>query len=137
MTMHYQQKMASEPRALCGQPLRDDDKTTDTVSPRVMVTCQACIALSAGGVKLDAEKPMFDLVPPRALARMVDVLTYGAKKYAPDNWRKVPDRRRRYFAAAMRHLWAWWRGESVDAESGLPHLAHAACCVFFLLDEDP
>jgi hypothetical protein len=39
----------------------------------------------------------------------------------------------RPFSAAMRHLWAWWKGEQADPETGLPHLAHAACCLMFLM----
>jgi hypothetical protein len=49
------------------------------------------------------------------------------------NWRKV-DKRSRYYRAALAHLFAWWRGETNDQESGLPHLAHAACCVLFLVE---
>jgi len=61
------------------------------------------------------------------------VLAYGARKYAPHNWAKVPNARQRYYDAAMRHLHAWWEGESCDPESGHPHLAHASCCCLFLL----
>lgn len=39
----------------------------------------------------------------------------------------------RPFGALMRHMWAWWRGESDDPETGYSHLAHAACCIAFLL----
>lgn len=73
------------------------------------------------------------LLPWRALGVVVDVLEHGARKYAPDAWWGVPDARRRYYDAAQRHLCAWWLGEADDADSGLPHLAHAACCVLFLL----
>lgn len=89
-----------------------------------------------GGVKFDGEKTRYDLVPPLALDAIARVLTIGARKYAPDNWRHVEGRRWRYFAAAMRHAWAWHRGEATDPETGESHLAHAACCVLFLLDED-
>ncbi len=82
--------------------------------------------------KHDAEKPRWDLLPLEGVADVVDVLTFGARKYAPDNWRTVPEWRRRYYAAAMRHLVAWQRGERTDTESGLPHLAHAMCCLLFL-----
>ncbi len=85
------------------------------------------------GVKGDAEKPRWDLLPMDAVASIVDVLGYGAKLYAPDNWRLVPEARRRYYAAALRHLVAWWLGEKRDPESTHPHLAHAACCLLFLL----
>jgi hypothetical protein len=33
----------------------------------------------------------------------------------------------------MRHMWAWWRGEEKDPETGMSHLWHAACCVMFLI----
>lgn len=88
------------------------------------------------GQKLDDGKPRWDLLPPKALHEVVLVLTFGANKYSPDNWRQVPGWRWRYFRAALGHLWSWWRGEERDLESGLPHLAHAACCVLFLLDLD-
>ena len=88
------------------------------------------------GRKDDDGKPRWDLLPFRATAYVVDVLTYGAEKYAPENWRKVDGWRWRYFAAALRHLVAWWRGQKTDPKSGLPHLAHAACCVLFLLELD-
>lgn len=87
------------------------------------------------GRKDDQGKPRYDLIPPEALHQVVLVLTSGANRYGDDNWRHVTGLRRRYFAAAMRHLWAWWRGEDTDPDSGLSHLAHAACCVLFLLED--
>jgi hypothetical protein len=33
----------------------------------------------------------------------------------------------------MRHVTDWWDGEKNDKGSGLPHLAHAACDILFLL----
>lgn len=87
------------------------------------------------GRKNDAGKPRWDLIPYDALGSVVDVLTYGASKYGAWNWTRVPESRDRYFAAAMRHLVAWRSGEANDPESGLPHLAHAACCVLFLIHE--
>jgi hypothetical protein len=86
------------------------------------------------GRKDDAEKLRYDLVPPNAFEEVVRVLSYGAKKYADDNWKLVPDAEKRYTAAAMRHMEACRKGERLDSESGLPHLAHAACCLFFLLE---
>ena len=84
--------------------------------------------------KHDGEKARWDLLPLTAVSQVVEVLTFGARKYAPDNWRTVPEWRRRYYAAALRHMVSWWRGERVDSESGLPHLAHAACCLLFIAD---
>ncbi len=50
-----------------------------------------------------------------------------------NNWQKVPDARRRYYDAAMRHIDSWFGGEVKDSETGLPHLAHAVCCLLFLI----
>jgi len=86
------------------------------------------------GRKDDNGKTRYDLLPPLALDDIAQVLTFGAQKYAPENWRKVEDPAARYFAAAQRHLWASKRGELYDAESGVSHLAHAACCIMFLLE---
>lgn len=86
------------------------------------------------GTKHDQDKPQYGLLPHQALHELVEVLTFGAKKYSPDNWRKVPELERRYFDAAQRHLWAWKSGESLDLESNKSHLAHALCCIMFLLE---
>lgn len=88
------------------------------------------------GRKNDAGKRPWDLVPFGAMGVVVDVLAFGAALYGPHNWRHVADPERRYFSAAMRHLVAWQEGERLDPESGLPHLAHAACCVLFLLSTE-
>jgi hypothetical protein len=36
-------------------------------------------------------------------------------------------------SAGYRHLTAWSMGENTDPETGLSHLAHAACNMLFLL----
>jgi hypothetical protein len=83
------------------------------------------------GVKLDAGKPRTDLLPGDALLDVARVLEFGAKKYAARNWEMGMDWGR-LLGAAFRHLWAWSLGEATDPESGLPHLAHASCCVLML-----
>jgi len=86
------------------------------------------------GVKFDADKPRWGLLPWRQVQDVVKVLTLGAKKYpSADNWQKVPDAENRYFDALMRHVYAWVKGEKMDPESGLPHLAHAVCNVLFIM----
>jgi hypothetical protein len=89
-----------------------------------------------GGRKFDGDKLQYGLVPPLALRETVKVLTFGAQKYEPDNWRRVPDGHRRYFDAAQRHIWAYKEGEIIDPESGVNHMAHAICCLMFMLDLD-
>ena len=88
------------------------------------------------GRKDDAEKVRFDLLPLGALEEIAKVLSFGSRKYDDDNWRKVPNLRRRYFGAALRHVTAWRLGEITDPETGLHHLAHAACNLLFVLSEE-
>ena len=83
------------------------------------------------GKKFDQDKIRMELLSPEALEGTAQVLTFGAKKYADRNWEKGV-KYSRVFGAVMRHLWAWWKGESLDPETGLSHLHHAACCIMFL-----
>ena len=79
------------------------------------------------------EKTRFDLIPWQAVGDIADVLGYGARKYSSNNWCRVTEWRR-YFAAHCIHLFAWWRGEDNDSETGYYHLAHAGCCLLFLME---
>jgi hypothetical protein len=88
--------------------------------------------MATEAVKHDGGKPNFDLLPPESLAQVQAVLEFGARKYAPHNWRKGMGWRR-LLGACFRHLFAWACGEDKDPESGQSHLAHAACCILFLL----
>lgn len=83
--------------------------------------------------KADAGKLQYGLIPPAVLAEEAAVMTFGAQKYAPGNWRKCDDLGR-YVNAALRHFEAWRGGEQLDPETGLHHLAHARCCLAFLME---
>ena len=85
------------------------------------------------GRKHDSNKPRYSLLPTGTVNQVIQVLEYGAVKYEPENWQHVPSARTRYYDAAMRHIDDWWNGSEVDEESSLPHLAHAICCLLFLL----
>lgn len=86
------------------------------------------------GVKYDEGKLRFDLVPINAVTELAKVLSFGAAKYAPNGWQKVEDPINRYYAALLRHLFAWRAGEKIDPESGLSHLSHVITNVVFLLE---
>lgn len=92
--------------------------------------------VKALGVKFDKDKPKWNLLPWDEVEDVVKVLTFGAKKYAPDNWKFVDDANNRYMDATMRHLVAFQQGERTDAESGESHIAHALCCLLFMLWHD-
>lgn len=83
-------------------------------------------------LKKDQGKLRYDLFPVEALEEITKVLNFGANKYADRSWEKGMKWGRLY-AAMLRHMTAWWMGEDLDNETGISHLAHAGCCVIFLL----
>lgn len=83
------------------------------------------------GTKYDQDKPMLNLIDPQAIEGLAAVLTFGAKKYAADNWRGGISNSR-LIASLLRHLFAIMRGEYVDRESNLPHIDHVGCNWMFL-----
>ena len=91
---------------------------------------------TTGGRKFDGNKLEYGLLPPLALKAIVEILTIGAQKYERDNWKHVPDGKRRYFDAGMRHLWDSKCGEKYDEETNKSHLAHAICNLMFLLEKE-
>ena len=94
--------------------------------------------------KFDAGKSRPDLIPAGALLEVGKVLEYGARKYAANSWKTVPNAEERYVAAMMRHglqhqqalqheLTTGCLADTTDDESHLEHLAHAACNALFAL----
>ena len=98
----------------------------------INVTSLAKPNQESAGHKDDQEKNRLDLIEPEFIEGVGKVLTFGADKYEPNNWQKVEDAENRYYAAAMRHLMAWRKGEKTDPESGISHLYHVACNIMFL-----
>ena len=88
------------------------------------------------GLKFDQDKPRLDLLPFECLLEVGKVLTFGAKKYSPGNWKVVEDAQSRYQAALLRHFAAMQKGDLLDPESCLLHSAHIATCAIFLIHFD-
>ncbi len=84
------------------------------------------------GLKYDDGKAPMGLLPWQALTEVARVLGFGAKKYRANSWQHVRPGSR-YMDAALRHIAAYLDGETLDEESGLHVLAHAACDVLFSL----
>lgn len=85
--------------------------------------------LHVPGAKDDKAKPMAGVLLDfsRALQTVVEVGTYGAKKYTRTGWATVPEGSQRYTDALVRHLLAIdVAPDGLDPETGLPHLAHVA-----------
>ena len=80
-------------------------------------------------------KPNWNLVNLKHLEGLVRVREYGVNKYpdgGADNWQTVPPEA--LFTALVRHVVAMSdKGiYSLDEESGLPHMDHAICNLYFL-----
>lgn len=88
--------------------------------------------------KADAGKLQISLVPTQIIKDIAEVRMYGNAKYpegGPENWRQVEPIR--YRDALLRHLLEYIKNpDSIDEESGLLHLQHAACNLAFLCELD-
>jgi uncharacterized HAD superfamily protein len=85
------------------------------------------------GIRFDQNKIRHDLVSANAINELAKVLTFGAQKYAPNNWR-LGMAWSRVLGSSKRHLNAIERGEDYDPETGLLHAAHVMCNMMFLTD---
>jgi hypothetical protein len=66
-----------------------------------------------------------------AIKGMCSVFEFGVKKYSRGNWKKgLPENE--IIDSLLRHLMAYYDGEILDSESGLPHIDHVTCNAVFL-----
>lgn len=88
------------------------------------------------GRKYDGGKLRYDLIPVLALEEMVKGLTFGTIKYDDNNWIKVPNGRKRYMAAALRHIQEYRKGNLWDEEQDIHHLSAAMNNLSFIVEKD-
>ena len=113
-------------------PIGDGDSTDITITGGFKNSPSNATIKTA--VKYDSGKTDWSLMPWEAVAEINKVLEFGAKKYAAYNWTQGDGfNYTRILGSLLRHIFAWSRGEDLDPESGLSHLAHAGCNVLFLL----
>lgn len=78
-----------------------------------------------GGLRYNAGKPRFDLMPPEAMVALATHYQKGAEKYADRNWERGMAWGK-CFASLQRHAWAWQAGEDYDEETGSHHMISVA-----------
>lgn len=78
--------------------------------------------------------PLLSCVPPASLIYEALGMADGARKYGPYNWRKTKVILSIYIDACLRHLLAFYDGEEVAPDSGVPHLAHAKANLGIIID---
>lgn len=88
------------------------------------------IKASPNGLRFNTGKLRWGLVHYKSLEPLVRVLMFGADKYDDNNWKKGLDQRE-ILECMQRHLAALMDGESIDAESNLPHIGHILCNAMF------
>jgi len=83
--------------------------------------------------KYDEGKNQLELIDPGFILGVGKVLTFGAIKYDPDNWKNAkPEDRKRSVGSLLRHTMAYQSGEMIDPESGIEHLYHMATNIMFM-----
>jgi len=115
--------------------LRLPNKTTYFMSEGRSVTVGSHEEASPApkGKKDDNGKLKYHLIPWQVLEGLASVLTFGAKKYAPENWRVLADPEERYEDAMWRHIMEYKKGNRLDKDSKMPHLWHAVTNLAFLI----
>lgn len=88
---------------------------------------------SDSATKFDTDKTRFELIPCGALSQVAEVFTTGAKKYGDRNWEKGMNWSR-LVGAILRHIFAWFSGQTFDKETGHNHLAHACASLLMLIE---
>lgn len=72
---------------------------------------------------------LLDAMP--ALKDMVEVMEFGSRKYARNNWR-LGFPKDKLLDSMLRHIDAFYSGEDIDPESGKSHVGHIMCNAMFL-----
>lgn len=73
-------------------------------------------------------------VPTQVVQEIALGMMEGGLKYGRHNYRLAGCRTSVYYDAAMRHLMAFWEGQDVDPDSGLPHVSKAMASLAVLRD---
>lgn len=81
-----------------------------------------------------SQKPGTDRLPLAVLYEVSLAFVEGALKYGPWNWRKEKVTESIYITAAKRHLDQHLSGETIDPDSGLPHITKAIAGLLILRD---
>lgn len=79
-------------------------------------------------------KAPVSVIPACVIAELGVAMLEGSCKYGRFNFRAIGVRASVYYDATLRHLFAWWEGEDIDAESELSHITKAIASLVVLRD---
>jgi hypothetical protein len=111
---------------ICGEIFTNNDNLAEHIKKHKL----------GEGLKRDHGKLEWDKFLWAEAEQVMEVMQFGAKKYAWYNFSKVENAHERYFSAAIRHLLEYKYGRRTDGESLKKTLAHAVCDLMFLMHLD-
>ena len=94
---------------------------------KVIVNDSSDIVTNSRGGKQSRVSGRYDLMPPKALRRVAEVLATGAEKYGEWNWLKIDEKD--HVNHAINHSYLHLDGDTTE-----DHLANAACRALFALE---
>lgn len=109
--------------------IKEQQELFDTLSSHFTIVDDT--STKSMGSRYNSGKTRWSLVSWKALEPMVEVLEFGAKKYAPFNWMKGL-KYTEICESLLRHTHAFLEGEDNDKESKLSHVGHILCNGLFL-----
>ena len=118
----------------CGAPLIDVDAACNNCVPVLGIVDSTNYPDGNPKTAMGALKVPLHLVPPSATHFTALAFKDGAAKYGPYNWREKGVSASVYYAAAKRHMDAWWDGEDVSPDALVHHLGHVMACCAIVLD---
>jgi tellurite resistance-related uncharacterized protein len=83
---------------------------------------------------LGLSKVSLSKFPPAASVYGALAMMDGARKYSAYNWRGNKVIASVYVDACKRHIDAWFDGEELSDDAGVPHIGHAIACLAILAD---
>lgn len=81
-----------------------------------------------------SKKAGMSFMPSGPLLEASVAFVEGHIKYRRHNYRVAGIRASVYYDAAMRHMMAYWEGEDLNPDTGMPHLSSALACLIILRD---
>ena len=85
------------------------------------------------GLRFNEGKIRYDLLPPYAIEQFARVMTKGAEKYSPNNWRGGMTWST-VLASMKRHIAEFEAGNDYDNETGILHSAHIMTNAAFITE---
>ena len=129
----YMDKDVENTQKITGASWEEYDKLNGTVGTDSISVFNDEKKEKENALRYNNGKTRYGLIPDYALNEMAKVMTYGAKKYSADNWRKGLS-----FTSCLdsleRHIAKFKIGQDYDEETGLHHLAHAMANCSFIME---